>query len=361
MVQHDDERTLITKGEVESVFAVCKSVGVDGSVEPFDDKHRSEAEETFKKLSADGYRTLGVATRIVGKQDGYSVADEQDMTLVGFAAFLDPPKEGVLSVLDSLKRNGISVVILTGDNQYVTRKVAGDVGLSTDRIFTGSQIDGMDDAALAEQAENGAIFAQVSPEQKNHVILALKSRGHVVGLMGDGINDAPSLHTADVGISVMNGVAVAKDAAKIILLEKSLAVLNDGVIEGRRSFANIMKYIVIGHEFELRDMFSMAAASLFLPFLPMLPTQILLNNLLYDVSQITLPSDNVDEELLHRPKRWRIELHQTVHGDHRPHKLDLRFPHFRGMLRNSTLARTRRCSTRDGSWNRWPLRHWLYL
>src|SRR6266478_104741 len=164
----------------------------------------------------------------------------------------------------------------------------------------------MDDPALAYQAEHGAIFSRVSPEQKNRVILALKARGHVVGFVGDGINDAPSLHTADVGISVMNGVEVAKDAAKIILLEKNLAVLNDGVMEGRRSFANIMKYIIMGTSSNFGNMFSMAAASLFLPFLPMLPTQILLNNFFYDVSQITIPSDNVDPALLHRPKRWQI-------------------------------------------------------
>jgi P-type Mg2+ transporter len=198
------------------------------------------------------------------------------------------------------------VVIMTGDNQYVTQKIAQDVGLKTDRIVVGDQVDGMDDAALAVQAENGAIFARVSPEQKNRVIIALKARGRVVGYIGDGINDAPSLHTADVGISVMNGVEVAKDAAKIILLEKDLAVLNDGIIEGRRCFANIMKYIVMGTSSNFGNMFSMAAASLFLPFLPMLPTQILLNNFLYDVSQISIPSDNVDPVLLHRPKRWRI-------------------------------------------------------
>jgi Mg2+-importing ATPase len=197
---------------------------------------------------------------------------------------------------------------MTGDNQYVTQKVARDVGLAADRIVTGNQVDTMDDAALAYQAENGAIFARVSPEQKNRVILALKARGHVVGYIGDGINDAPSLHTADVGISVMNGVDVAKDAAKIILLEKDLAVLNDGIVEGRRSFANIMKYIVMGTSSNFGNMFSMAAASLFLPFLPMLPTQILLNNFLYDLSQISVPSDNVDAALLHRPKRWQISF-----------------------------------------------------
>ena len=242
----------------------------------------------------------------VDKRDAYTPADERDMTLAGFAAFLDPPKEGVHSVLEALKQNGVSVVIMTGDNQYVTQKVAHDVGLPADRILAGNQVDTMDDAALAYQAENGAIFARVSPEQKNRIILALKARGHVVGYMGDGINDAPSLHTADVGISVMNGVDVAKDAAKIILLEKDLAVLNDGVIEGRRCFANIMKYIIMGTSSNFGNMFSMAAASLFLPFLPMLPTQILLNNFLYDISQISIPSDNVDPALLHRPKRWQI-------------------------------------------------------
>ncbi|MBZ5544685.1 MAG: HAD-IC family P-type ATPase, partial [Acidobacteriia bacterium] len=250
VVRHGDEHLLVTKGEAESIFAICNTVTIDGSPQPFDDSRRAQAAETFQKLSSDGYRTLGVAVLKVEKQDAYTVAAEHDMTLAGFAAFLD--------------------------------------------------------AALAYQAENGAIFARVSPEQKNRVILALKRRGHVVGYMGDGINDAPSLHTADVGISVVNGVDVAKDAAKIILLEKDLAVLNDGVIEGRRSFANIMKYIIMGTSSNFGNMFSMAAASLFLPFLPMLPTQILLNNFLYDASQISIPSDHVDSALLHRPKRWQI-------------------------------------------------------
>ncbi len=306
VVRRGDEHLLVTKGEAESVFAACKTVIVGGSPQPFDEPRRAEAEATFKKFSADGYRTLGVAVCKVEKQDAYTPSAEHDMTLAGFAAFLDPPKADVLPVLEALKQNGISVVIMTGDNQYVTQKVAHDVGLGTDRILTGNQVDGLDDAALAYQAENGAIFARMSPEQKNRVILALKARGHVVGYIGDGINDAPSLHTADVGISVMNGVEVAKDAAKIILLEKDLAVLNDGVNEGRRSFANIMKYIIMGTSSNFGNMFSMAAASLFLPFLPMLPTQILLNNFLYDISQVSIPGDNVDSALLHRPKRWQI-------------------------------------------------------
>jgi Mg2+-importing ATPase len=306
VVRRGDEHILITKGEVESVFAVCQAVTVDGSVQPFDNSHRAEAENVFKRLSADGYRALGVAILKVETQDEYTVAAERAMTFVGFAAFLDPPKEGVRSALAALKRNGVSVVVMTGDNQYVTQKIGQDVGLDTNRIVIGNQVDTMDDAALAYQAENGAIFARVSPEQKNRVILALKARGHVVGYLGDGINDAPSLHTADVGISVMNGVNVAKDAAKIILLEKDLAVINDGVAEGRRSFANIMKYIIMGTSSNFGNMFSMAAASLFLPFLPMLPSQILLNNFLYDLSQVSIPSDSVDPAMVQRPKRWQI-------------------------------------------------------
>ena len=306
VVRLAEEYLLITKGEAESVFAICEKVAIDGVPQPFDDSRRAEAENTLKNLSADGYRALGVAVLKVEKQDVYTVAAERAMTLVGFAAFLDPPKEGVLSVLEALRQDGISVVVMTGDNQYVTQKIAHDVGLDADRILIGNQLATMDDAAVAMQAENGAIFARVSPEQKNRVILALKARGHVVGYMGDGINDAPSLHTADVGISVMNGVNVAKDAAKIILLEKDLAVVNDGVLEGRRSFANIMKYIIMGTSSNFGNMFSMAAASLFLPFLPMLPSQILLNNFLYDVSQVSIPTDNVDLAMMQRPKRWQI-------------------------------------------------------
>lgn len=308
VVQQGEELSLVTKGEAESVFGICATVMVGGALQPFDEKQRVQAAETFQKLSAEGYRVLGVAMRVVDRQDSYEAEAERGMTLAGFAAFLDPPKEGVELVLEALQQNGISVVVMTGDNQYVSRKVAREVGLKADLIVTGNQLDTMDDAAMAYQAESGAIFARVSPEQKSRIILALKARGHVVGFLGDGINDAPSLHTADVGISVMNGVEVAKDAAKIILLEKDLGVLNDGVMEGRRSFANIMKYIVMGTSSNFGNMFSMAAASLFLPFLPMLSTQILLNNFLYDISQISIPTDNVDASLLHKPKRWQISF-----------------------------------------------------
>jgi Mg2+-importing ATPase len=301
--------TLCTKGDVESVLAVCGSVIVGQDARPLDDAFRERAMQTFRDLSADGFRVLGIATcEVLEAKAPFTIADETAMTLVGFAAFLDPPKAGVREILADLQSNGVSVVIMTGDNQYVTQKVAKDVGLPVDRIVTGVDVDAMDDAALAYQARNGVIFARMSPEQKNRVILALKAQGQVVGYIGDGINDAPSLHTADVGISVMNGVEVAKDAAKIILLEKDLAVLHDGIVEGRRCFANIMKYVVMGTSSNFGNMFSMAAASLFLPFLPMLPMQILLNNFLYDVSQVSIPSDQVDDELLHTPKRWRISF-----------------------------------------------------
>ena len=310
VIKMGEDHTLITKGDLENVLEVCNQVWIDGKPETFGEELRKQATATFQSLSGDGYRILGVATKVVPQQTAFTRDDEKDLTLAGFAAFLDPPKEGIAEVLRTLKENGVSVVIMTGDNQYVTQKIAADVGLSTQVILTGVMVDGMDNAALAHHAENSAIFARMSPEQKYRVIAALKERGHVVGYMGDGINDAPSLHIADVGISVMNGVEVAKDAAKIILLEKDLSVLNDGIIEGRRSFANIMKYIVMGTSSNFGNMFSMAAASLFLPFLPMLPTQILLNNFLYDLSQISIPADNVDPALLHKPKRWRIEFVQ---------------------------------------------------
>jgi len=308
VVSHGDETMLVAKGAAEDLFGVCKTVMVGGSAVAFDTTMRSTAEQTYQNLSKDGFRVLGVATRTVDRKGTYTTADEVDLTLVGLAAFLDPPKEGVQKSLETLKADGISVVIMTGDNEFVSAKIAGDVGLPADVVVTGPQMDSIDDAALAVKAEQGAIFARVSPEQKNRVITALTKRGHVVGFLGDGINDAPSMHAADVGISVTNAVDVAKDAANIILLEKDLGVLHAGVIEGRRSFANIMKYIVMGTSSNFGNMFSMAGASLFVPFLPMLPTQILLNNLLYDTSQMAIPGDRVDPDLMRRPKRWRIDF-----------------------------------------------------
>ena len=308
VVERGDECLLITKGAAEDVFDVCTSVSINGAEHPFDAARRKTAEAVYQALGAEGYRVLGVAIRSVEKQPAYTRGEEREMVLAGFGAFLDPPKEGVQATLQALHEDGIAVVIMTGDNEFVTRKIAHDVGLPAERILVGPDVDALDDAALAFQAEHGAIFARVSPEQKNRVMTALRAQGRVVGFIGDGINDAPSLHVADVGISVMNAVEVAKDAANIILLEKDLRVLHDGVAEGRRSFANILKYIIMGTSSNFGNMFSMAAASLFLPFLPMLPTQILLNNLLYDTSQLSIPTDNVDPELLRHPRRWRVDF-----------------------------------------------------
>lgn len=308
VVKKGDERFLVTKGAVENVFDVCSQVEFDQKTRPFDKECQQIAARTYETLSSDGYRVLGVAVKQAPDQPSYGKGDEKEMALVGFAAFLDPPKEGVGETIKALKRDGIDVVIMTGDNEFVTRKVAHDVGIPADHIIVGSQMDTIDDAALAYQAEHGAIFAKVSPEQKNRVITALHARGKVVGFLGDGINDAPSMHTADIGISVVNAVDVAKDAANIILMERSLSVLHDGVIEGRRSFANIMKYITMGTSSNFGNMFSMAAASLFMPFLPMLPIQILVNNFLYDLSQVSIPTDNVDDSMLRQPKRWHINF-----------------------------------------------------
>jgi Mg2+-importing ATPase len=308
VVARGDECLLITKGAAEDVFDACTSVRIADAEQPFDAGQREKAEAVYQALGAEGYRVLGVAIRSVGRQPAYARDEEREMVLVGFGAFLDPPKEGVQAALQALHEDGIAVVVMTGDNEFVTRKIAHDVGLPTERVVIGPDVDALDDAALAFQAEHGAIFARVSPEQKNRVMTALRAQGRVVGFIGDGINDAPSLHAADVGISVMNAVEVAKDAANIILLEKDLRVLHDGVAEGRRSFANILKYIIMGTSSNFGNMFSMAAASLFLPFLPMLPTQILLNNLLYDTSQLSIPTDNVDPELLRHPRRWRVDF-----------------------------------------------------
>jgi P-type Mg2+ transporter len=220
--------------------------------------------------------------------------------------FVDPPLEGAASAIAALRADGVEVKILTGDTELVTQKICADLGVATGVAVTGGDIDGMSDSALAAVAERTTLFARVSPVQKNRIVQALRARGHVVGCMGDGINDAPALRTADVGISVQHAVDVAKDAADIILLEKSLAVLHDGVMEGRRSFGNIMKYVLMGTSSNFGNMVSMAVASLLLPFLPMLPVQILLNNFLYDVAQIAIPSDRVDASYMLKPRRWSV-------------------------------------------------------
>ena len=236
------------------------------------------------------------------------VSDESELIFAGFAAFLDPPKASAGEALKALRASGVAVKIVTGDNERVTRHVCSQLGVPIAGVLTGAQVAVMNDDALRARVEDVNLFCRVNPAQKNRIILALKGRGHVVGYLGDGINDAPSLHTADVGISVESAVDVARQAAAMILLEHDLMVLHQGILEGRRTFGNVMKYIMMATSSNFGNMFSMAAATLFLPFLPMLPLQILLNNLLYDVSEITLPMDNVDEEDLAQPRRWDMRF-----------------------------------------------------
>ncbi len=309
VVEQDGKPLLICKGAPESVLPVCSKYEIDGQFIPLDEKSHATCKETYQKLSAEGYYTIAVAYRpLPPKPEVYRAIDEQDMILLGYLAFFDPPREDAAKVLEALRSDGVEVKILTGDNALVTRHICSQVGLNTDHMVQGDELDHIDDTALTHVVENTNVFARVSPAQKNRIILALKRRLHVVGYLGDGINDAPSLHTADVGISVASAVDVAKEAAELILLQQGLDVLHKGIIEGRKAFGNVMKYLLMGTSSNFGNMFSMAGAFVFLPFLPMLPTQILLNNFLYDLSQVTIPTDNVDASYIHKPQRWNIKL-----------------------------------------------------
>ena len=306
IVEENGTRLLVSKGAPESVLAACAFVAVDGAPAPLDARARGQVDALFRRLSADGYRVLGVAFRPVSIRPAYGRADESELVLAGLVAFIDPPVEGAGTAMTALRADGVEVKILTGDTELVTVKVCGELGIETGAVVTGEAVERMSDPALGAVAERTVVFARVSPAQKNRIIQALRARGHVVGCLGDGINDAPALRTADVGISVQNAVDVAKDAADIILLEKSLSVLHDGVAEGRRSFGNIMKYVLMGTSSNFGNMLSMAAASVLLPFLPMLPVQILLNNFLYDLAQVAIPSDRVDRTYMLKPRRWNV-------------------------------------------------------
>ena len=308
VVGREGSRLLITKGAPESVLAVCTEYEVDERRLPLDAAARRACEAVFHELSAKGQRLLAVAYAPVAQQTAYRKDEEARMVLAGFLTFADHPLPTAASALRGLKRDGVQVKILTGDNELVTRHVCAEVGLDAERIVLGDEVERMTDAALGHVAEQTTVFARVSPVQKNRVIQALKQRGHVVGYLGDGINDAPSLHTADVGISVATGTDVARDAAEIILLEQSLPVLHQGIIEGRKAFGNVMKYLLMGTSSNFGNMFSMAGASVFLPFLPMLPVQILLNNFLYDLAQVAIPTDKVDRSFIRKPHRWDVGL-----------------------------------------------------
>ncbi|CAN5360414.1 magnesium-translocating P-type ATPase [soil metagenome] len=299
---------IISKGAPEAIFPRCVRFSVDGSEQSMDHDHIVTLKQEYERLSADGFRVLAIASKdVVGHSAIYGKADEVDLILQGYIAFLDPPKETCSAAISELQGHGVTVKVITGDNELVARKVCRDVGLATDVVVLGDQVEAMSDTELAEIAERATLFARVSPAHKKRIIVALQSRGHTVGFMGDGINDAPALHAADVGISVDTAVDIAKESAEMILLEKSLRVLDEGVLEGRKVFANISKYVRMGASSNFGNMFSVLGASVFVPFLPMLPIQILSNNLLYDLGQTTIPTDAVDRDQIQRPRPWNIK------------------------------------------------------
>ncbi|WP_020485185.1 magnesium-translocating P-type ATPase [Methylomonas sp. MK1] len=298
-------RLLVVKGASEEIITLCTHYEQQGSdvQVPLDPASRARIHEQHNALEREGFRVLGIAWREVPQDHPHAVVgDESELIFAGFAGFLDPPKQSAGAALAALKNSGVTVKIVTGDSDLVTQHVCAQLNIPVIGVLMGKDIAAMDDHALRIRVEKANLFCRVNPAQKDRVILALKARGHVVGYLGDGINDAPSLHSADVGLSVDSAVDVAKEAADMILLDQDLQVLHDGVLEGRRTFGNILKYIMMGTSSNFGNMFSMAGAALFLPFLPMLPTQILLNNILYDVSEVPIPLDQVDAEELRTPR-----------------------------------------------------------
>ena len=308
----EGEDLIISKGAPEAIFPRCGSFELDGKLMSMDHAHIEELTREYQRLSADGFRVLAIATKlatpraVTGQATPYGKADESELVLRGYIAFLDPPKSTCLVAIADLQRHGVAVKVITGDNELVARKICKEVGLSVETVLLGADVEPMTEAQLAEAAERTTLFARVSPAHKQRIVKALQSRKHTVGFMGDGINDAPALHAADVGISVDSAVDIAKESADMILLEKSLLVLDEGVLEGRKIFANISKYVRMGASSNFGNMFSVLGASIFVPFLPMLPIQILTNNLLYDLGQTTIPTDAVDAEQIQRPRPWNI-------------------------------------------------------
>ncbi len=308
VVETDAKRKIISKGAPEEIFKRCTQYELDGEIFEMENFILADLKDEYDRLSADGFRVLALAYKDMdNKKDVYSKDDEKELTLKGYVAFLDPPKPTAKRAIQALTKRGIQIKVLTGDNDLVTKKICSDVGIETGALVTGEQIDKLGDKELKEIVKTTNVFARLSPLQKERIIRALHENGHIVGYLGDGINDAPSLKTSDVGISVNNAVDIAKESADIILLKKSLMVLEDGVIEGRKTFGNIVKYIKMGSSSNFGNMFSMTGGSMFLPFLPMLPIQILLNNFLYDLSQIAIPTDEVDKEYLRLPRPWNVK------------------------------------------------------
>jgi len=300
------ERQLLTKGAPEAVFAKCTHFESDGEILPMEPILVGDLVQQVNDLSEDGFRVLAVATKKLGEQSTFTKADESGLVLTGYLAFLDPPKETAIKAIAALRQHGITVKVLTGDNDLVTRKVCTEVGIHAEKILLGSRVETLTNEQLAKEVETMDVFARLSPAHKKRVVQALQHNKHVVGFMGDGINDAPALRAADVGLSVDNAVDIAKESADMILLEKNLMVLEEGVIEGRKVFANILKYIRMGASSNFGNMFSVLGASAWLPFLPMQPIQVLTNNLLYDFSQVPIPTDNVGEQFIAKPRPWQM-------------------------------------------------------
>ncbi|WP_407497760.1 magnesium-translocating P-type ATPase [Acinetobacter baumannii] len=299
---------MITKGAVEEMLKVRRYVEVNGKVEPLTKQREVAIEALTQRYNRDGLRVVAVAYReFKNHQENYSVVDENDLILIGYITFLDPPKESAKEAVQSLQAHGVTVKVLTGDNEFVTQKVCREIGLNYDQVLLGGVIETLTDQQLKRAVEQYHIFAKLSPVHKERIVEQLKANGHVVGFLGDGINDAAAIRAADIGISVDTAVDIAKESADLILLEKSLMVLEKGVIEGRRTFANMLKYIKMTASSNFGNVFSVLIASAFIPFLPMLPIHLLIQNLLYDVSQIVIPFDNVDEELIAKPQRWQPE------------------------------------------------------
>jgi len=305
---------IISKGAPEAIFPCCSNFELDGQLYPMDHSHIDGLKEEYERLSADGFRVLAIASKdivlrgvVAGDATPYSKADECDLILNGYVAFLDPPKETAKAAIKALEGHGVAVKVVTGDNDLVARKICKEVGLATEFVLLGSEVQALSDEQLAEAVLRTTLFARVSPTHKQRIIKALQARNHTVGFIGDGINDAPALRTADVGISVDTAVDIAKESADMILLEKSLLVLEAGVVEGRKVFANILKYVRMGASSNFGNMFSVLGASVFVPFLPMAPIQILANNLLYDISQTAIPTDEVDPEQVEKPRPWDMK------------------------------------------------------
>jgi Mg2+-importing ATPase len=310
LVAKDQQRRLIVKGAPEEMLRLSGSYcDAAGAIQPLDDAARKRIEATLGELGAAGFRVLGVASRSVAAgQTTAATTDEADLIFTGFAVFLDPPKASAGATIRSMEAAGIAVKLLTGDNEQVSRHVFAEIGVAVTGCLSGEQLDHLSDEALIGQLPRVNLFCRVNPQQKHRILLALKRLGHVVGFLGDGINDAPALHAADIGISVDGAADVARAAADLILLDHDLSVVQDAITSGRRTVQNVTKYVLMGSSSNFGNMFSMAGASLFLPFLPMLPIQILLNNLLYDISEIAIPFDDVDPELVVRPVRWDVRL-----------------------------------------------------